>query len=192
MRYLASLIAITLANTLASAHATEAIAAVEGPTGVEVTPVLAPPELLSLRFEPEFKSIKYALFFTPGSARLGPKARRTVALMAPDARAADKIVIVGRADHSGERGKNVALGLQRARSLAAAMRAAGASRAHYELHADTAPVLVLPGDAHVVWMPETLPALMRRADVDIRTGSEDIAAPAEPTAPLVLRTSFVN
>jgi outer membrane protein OmpA-like peptidoglycan-associated protein len=183
MRSTACVLALVLASGLPLAHAS---AVDEAPSGVEVTPIEPPAVLATLKLDVELRSIRYALFFTPGSARLGPKAIRTIGVMAPLARASDRIVVVGRADATGNPKVNAALGMLRAQAVANALRAAGATTPSYELSHDTSSTADLAQDVHVLWQPQARSAQLRRADIDLRAPVEEAAAEREP---LALRTA---
>lgn len=122
---------------------------------------------LQLKMEHRFESIKYLVFFTPGSAQLGPIGRKTVALLVPKARQASQVSVIARSDPTGAPELNEVLSRRRGEAIVSALRKGGAVRPMYEVRVDTADPL--HPDAQALWKPSNHLGSLRRAMIDVQT-----------------------
>lgn len=137
------------------------------PIGPPPAPRPALPEP-ALRIEPVFKSYLYAVFFTYGSARIGPNGQATVERLAAEAKGADEIVLTGRTDRSGDAKRNEELARRRVDAVRMAMLSKGTSDDAVKVRIDTAESgQIAPGTWNPA-IPRAQHLRARRVDIHIQ------------------------
>lgn len=137
---------------------------VEASQQVSTAPASVAPQL---KLDRKLDSLKYAIYFEYASANLNPTGKAALEYLQGDAKLADAIEVVGRADPSGNAAKNEKLAQARAISVRQELLKYGVRMNAINVKSYVA--LQKAGDriAYKQNLPTDLSAASRRADVDM-------------------------
>jgi outer membrane protein OmpA-like peptidoglycan-associated protein len=127
----------------------------------------APVAMGALKMDRSLDSLKYAIYFEYASANLNPTGKAALGYLQGDAKMADAIQVVGRADPSGDATKNVRLAQARANSVRSELAKYGVNVKNIKVNSYVALAKADDRIAYKQNLPTDLSAASRRADVDM-------------------------
>jgi outer membrane protein OmpA-like peptidoglycan-associated protein len=127
----------------------------------------APVAMGALKMDRSLDSLKYAVYFEYASANLNPTGKAALEYLQADAKAAEAIEVTGRADPSGDAGKNVKLATARADSVRKELLKYGVQPKTVKVKSFVALAQADGRSAYKQNLPTDLSAASRRADVDM-------------------------
>jgi outer membrane protein OmpA-like peptidoglycan-associated protein len=132
-------------------------------------PAVAPVALqgAQLKLDRSLDSLKYAVYFEYASANLNPTGKAALEYLQADAKAAEAIEVIGRADPSGNASKNEKLAIARADSVRKELLKYGVQPKTVKVKSFVALAHADGRSAYKQNLPSDLSAASRRADVDM-------------------------
>ncbi len=127
----------------------------------------APVAMGALKMDRSLDSLKYAIYFEYASAELNPTGKAALEYLQADAKAAETIEVIGRADPSGNAAKNTALAKARANTVRKELLAYGVRVNNIKTKSFVALAKADDRSAYRQNLPADLSAASRRADVDM-------------------------
>ncbi len=127
----------------------------------------APVAMGALKMDRSLDSLKYAIYFEYASATLNPTGKAALEYLQADAKAAEGIEVIGRADPSGNASKNTALAQARANTVRKELMAYGVQVKNIKVKSFVALAKADDRSAYKQNLPVDLSAASRRADVDM-------------------------
>jgi outer membrane protein OmpA-like peptidoglycan-associated protein len=159
-----SVVSSASAMPVGSANTTQVVAS--SPSPLQATPT-APVAMGALKMDRSLDSLKYAIYFEYASATLNPTGKAALEYLQADAKAAEAIEVIGRADPSGNASKNTALAQARANTVRKELMAYGVRVNNIKTKSFVALAKADGRSAYKQNLPADLSAASRRADVDM-------------------------
>jgi outer membrane protein OmpA-like peptidoglycan-associated protein len=124
-------------------------------------------ERLVLKPSTELASLKYAVFFKYASTSLNATGKAALEALAPDAIRAESIDVVGRADPSGDAGKNALLARGRAETVRLQLAQAGVDPKKISMASKVEHLALLDNTKLIGVVPQNVEEKSRRSDVGL-------------------------